>query len=50
MEFAESEEMKEDRAYLERRSRELAEEGFSCNGVLALGEPSEPEINIQSSQ
>ena len=38
--------MKEDRAYLERRSRELADEGFSCQAVLALGEPSDEIIKL----
>ncbi len=37
LQLAESEEMKEDRAYLERRKGELAAEGFSCAAVLALG-------------
>lgn len=36
----ESDEMREDRAYLERRRRELAEEGFEVDCVLACGEPS----------
>src|SRR5437870_13544936 len=46
LKLAESEEMKEDRAYLEKRSRELAAEGFSCEAVLALGEPSDEIINL----
>jgi nucleotide-binding universal stress UspA family protein len=46
LQLAESEEMKEDRAYLERRSRELADEGFSCQAVLALGEPSDEIIKL----
>jgi nucleotide-binding universal stress UspA family protein len=46
LQLAESEEMKEDRAYLERRSRELAGEGFSCDAVLALGEPSDEIIKL----
>ena len=44
--LAESEELKEDRAYLEKRSRELATEGFSCEAVLALGEPSDEIIKL----
>ena len=42
----ESEEMKEDRAYLEQRRRELSGEGFSCDAVLALGEPSDEIIKL----
>ena len=46
LKLAESEEMKEDRAYLEKRSRGLIEEGFSCDAVLALGEPSDEIIKL----
>jgi nucleotide-binding universal stress UspA family protein len=46
LKLAESEEMKEDRAYLEKRSRELTEEGFLCETVLALGEPSDQIIKL----
>jgi nucleotide-binding universal stress UspA family protein len=46
LKLAESEEMKEDRAYLEKRSRELIDEGFSCETVLALGEPSDQIIKL----
>src|SRR5437868_12576632 len=46
LQLAESEEMKQDRAYLERRSRELTSEGFSCDAVLALGEPSDEIIKL----
>jgi nucleotide-binding universal stress UspA family protein len=46
LKLAESEEMKTDREYLEKRQRELSEEGFSCEAVLALGEPSEEIIKI----
>ena len=44
--LAESEEMKEDRVYLEQRQRELIREGFSCDAVLALGEPSDEIIKL----
>src|SRR6266699_3456472 len=37
---------KQDRAYLEKRSRELTSEGFSCDAVLALGEPSDEIIKL----
>ena len=46
LQLAESEEMKEDRAYLEKRVRELTAEGFSCEAVLALGEPSDEIIKL----
>jgi len=46
LQLAESEEMKADRAYLESRSRELTGEGFSCEAVLALGEPSDEIIKL----
>src|SRR6058998_4439391 len=46
LKLAESEEMKEDRLYLEKRSRELTAEGFSCEAVLALGEPSDEIIKL----
>ena len=42
----ESEEMKDDRAYLETRTRELTKEGFTCDAVLALGEPSDEIIKL----
>jgi len=46
LKLAESEEMKDDRAYLEKRSRELAGEGFSCDAMLALGEPADEIIKL----
>jgi nucleotide-binding universal stress UspA family protein len=46
LKLAESDEMKQDRAYLERRRRELSDEGFSCDAVLALGEPSDEIIKL----
>ena len=46
LKLAESEEMKQDRAYLEKRRRELSDEGFSCNALLALGEPSNEIIKL----
>ena len=46
LQLAESEEMKQDRAYLEKRSRQLAGEGFPCDAVLALGEPSDEIIKL----
>jgi len=46
LKLAESEEMKQDRAYLEKRRRELSDEGFSCAAVLALGEPSNEIIKL----
>src|SRR5438105_5158717 len=46
LQLAESEEMKQDRAYLEKRSRQLGDEGFSCDAVLARGEPSDEIIKL----
>jgi nucleotide-binding universal stress UspA family protein len=46
LKLAESQEMKDDRAYLETRARELAKEGFTCDAVLALGEPSDEIIKL----
>ena len=46
LKLAESEEMKHDREYLEKRSRELSAEGFHCEAVLALGEPSDEIIKL----
>lgn len=37
--LGESDEMREDRAYLERRQAELASEGFEVAAILACGEP-----------
>ena len=38
--LADSEEMRDDRAYLEMRAAELRNEGFTVEFLLALGEPS----------
>src|SRR4029077_5510307 len=46
LKLAESEEMKQDRAYLAKRSQELTGEGFSCDAVLALGEPSDEIVKL----
>ncbi len=46
LKLAESEEMKEDRAYLEKRQGELSGEGFACDAVLALGEPADEIIKL----
>ena len=46
LQLAESEEMKQDRDYLEERQRELSSEGFSCDAVLALGEPADEIIKL----
>jgi nucleotide-binding universal stress UspA family protein len=46
LKLAESEEMKQDRAYLAKRSQELIGEGFSCDAVLALGEPSAEIVKL----
>jgi len=46
LKLAESEEMKGDREYLGSRTRELTDEGFVCDAVLALGEPSDEIIKL----
>jgi nucleotide-binding universal stress UspA family protein len=46
LQLAESEEMKQDRDYLENRARDLTDEGFSCEAVLALGEPSDEIVKL----
>lgn len=46
LQLVESDEMKHDRAYLEKRQKELHEEGFDCETVLALGEPSGEIIKL----
>ena len=46
LQLAESDEMKQDRAYLETRTRELIAEGFTCVALLALGEPSDEIIKL----
>ena len=46
LKLAESQEMREDREYLEKRQRELTAEGFTCDAVLALGEPSDDIIKL----
>ncbi len=46
--LVESEEMKEDRAYLEMRAAELRAEGFTVEYLLALGEPSDEIIKVAS--
>ncbi len=50
LELAESEEMKQDRAYLEKRQHELCDEGFTCDAVLALGEPSDEIIKLAATR
>jgi len=46
LKLAESEEMKQDRAYLEKRQRHLMDDGFTCDAVLALGEPSDEIVKL----
>ncbi|MGH8095588.1 MAG: universal stress protein [Chthoniobacterales bacterium] len=46
LELSESEEMREDRRYLETLERELRGEGFIVSSVLALGEPSREIVKL----
>ncbi|HWM24247.1 MAG TPA: universal stress protein [Chthoniobacterales bacterium] len=46
----ESEEMKQDRAYLANLERELQAEGFEVSSILAMGEPSTEIIKLARSE
>src|SRR5437899_13086035 len=46
LKLAETEEMKQDRVSLEERQRELRNDGFACDAVLPLGEPSDGIIKL----
>lgn len=46
LKLQESEEMKEDRAYLANLERELQAEGFEVSSILAMGEPSTEIIKL----
>ena len=46
LELAESEDMREDRAYLEKRASELRADGFTVDYVLAMGEPSDEIVRF----
>jgi nucleotide-binding universal stress UspA family protein len=46
LKLAESEEMKGDRAYLERVAADLQAEGFEVGHVLAMGEPSDEIVKF----
>jgi nucleotide-binding universal stress UspA family protein len=46
LKLRESEEMKEDRAYLANLERELQAEGFEVSSILAMGEPSTEIIKL----
>jgi nucleotide-binding universal stress UspA family protein len=49
LQLAESEEMRQDRVYLQKRQRELSDEGFACETVLALGQPSNEIVKLAES-
>jgi nucleotide-binding universal stress UspA family protein len=46
LDLDESEEMRADRAYLDRRRAELAAEGFQVDTILACGEPTDHIVAI----
>ena len=48
--LAESEEMRQDRAYLETRAAELRAEGFTVDHLLALGDPADEMIKAAAAQ
>ena len=49
LKLQESEEMKQDREYLENLERELAREGFEVSSVLKMGDPAEQIIETARS-
>ena len=49
LKLQESEEMKQDRAYLANLERELQVEGFEVSSILAMGEPSTEIIKLARS-
>ncbi|MDQ6913334.1 MAG: universal stress protein [Verrucomicrobiota bacterium] len=49
LKLQESEEMKQDREYLENLERELKSEGFEVSSVLAMGDPAEQIIQTARS-
>jgi nucleotide-binding universal stress UspA family protein len=50
LELRESEEMKEDRRYLEQLQQELTERGFSTRTVLAMGDPATELARVATAQ
>ena len=50
LELAESEEMKDDRAYLEKVAGQLRAEGFLADTKLALGDPPAEIINVAEAE
>src|ERR1700677_4391394 len=46
LQLAESEEIQQDRAYLENRRQQMEAAGFVCETVLAMGEPSAEIIRL----
>ena len=50
LQLAESEEIQEDRAYLQKRREQMEAAGFDCETVLAMGEPSEQIIRLAREQ
>jgi nucleotide-binding universal stress UspA family protein len=50
LKLRESEEMKSDRAYLDRLQAELVERGFAVDTQLALGDPASELIRVASEQ
>jgi len=49
LQLAESEEMKEDRAYLEREAERIRKSGLTVNTLLALGNPPEEILRVAES-
>jgi nucleotide-binding universal stress UspA family protein len=50
LELRESDEMRADRAYLERRCAELVSRGFDCAARLALGDPASELVKVAAAE
>ncbi len=48
--LGESEEMRQDQAYLEEKAKELQKEGFDVKAILATGEPSKEILNFANKE
>lgn len=50
LQLVESDEMKEDRAYLERAAAQLREQGLSVSALLELGDPASEIVKVANEQ
>ncbi|MGI8820419.1 MAG: universal stress protein [Chthoniobacterales bacterium] len=49
LDLAESDEIKQDRAYLQKREDELQADGFEASSVLAMGDPASEIVKVAQS-